>query len=212
MKEVNKIFLSSLLTSIIFFVLGLLLLFFPDKTLAIISYALGGIIAAVGIMGIIKFFTRTDTSKYSKYGLAYGIVLLIIAALFFFRQDDILKALPFVLGMFIIINSATKIEFVVRLKKDVNDNWKVTLLLLIVSLILGIILIFNPLKTVLVVTQVIGIFLIFISILEIIASYLIKCNLTEENAVVPVEPTVTEQPTVIETPVEEPKKTKPVKK
>ena len=51
--------------------------------------------------------------------------------------------------------------------------------MLIFSIIFGLLLIFNPFKSALVITQVIGIIIIFYAILDIIDAYLIKCNLCE---------------------------------
>lgn len=178
-KELNKVFYTSLLTSIIFIVIGVLLLFFPLSTIKVISYILGAIIGIAGVMGLVKFFMHKDESKYNKYGLAYGIVFIVVACFFFFKTEDIAKIMPFALGIFIIINSAIKIEYTLKLKRSNNSNWKVTLVMAIISIIFGLLLIFNPFKGALVITQVIGIIIIFYAILDIIDSYLIKCNLNE---------------------------------
>ena len=180
-KELNRVFYTSLLTSIILVVIGILLLFFPNGTIKIVSYILGAIMGITGIMGLIKFFLYTDENKYNRYGLAYGIVLLVVACLFFFKTDSIAKIMPFALGIYMIISSAIKVEYTLKLKKDKNDNWKVTLVMAIVSILFGLVLIFNPLKSALYMTQVIGIVLIFYAILDMIDSYIIKCNLKEVN-------------------------------
>ena len=190
-KELNRVFYTSLLTSIILVVIGILLLFFPNGTIKIVSYILGAIMGITGIMGLIKFFLYTDENKYNRYGLAYGIVLLVVACLFFFKTDSIAKIMPFALGIYMIISSAIKVEYTLKLKKDKNDNWKVTLVMAIVSILFGLVLIFNPLKSALYMTQVIGIVLIFYAILDMIDSYIIKCNLKEVKELL-------EEPIVIE--------------
>lgn len=178
-KEINRVFFSSLFTSIILIIVGVLLLFFPHETIKTISYVFGSMIALLGGSGLIKFFIDNKESKYNKYGLAYGIVLLLISFFFFFKTDNIAKIMPFALGLYIIISSAIKIEYTIRLKRANNNNWKVTLIMLIFSIIFGFLLIFNPFKSALVITQVIGGIIIFYAILDIIDSYIIKCNLCE---------------------------------
>ena len=51
----KKFFASSLLTSITLLLLGLLLIFQSEVTIITISYIIGAILIALGILGIIKF-------------------------------------------------------------------------------------------------------------------------------------------------------------
>ena len=178
-KSLNRTFIESILTSLLLLIIGVLLLIFPSKTLAIISYILGGIIALAGIAGLFRYFLGNDDSKYTRYGLAYGIVLLVVACFFFFKQDDIAKIMPFALGVYMIIKSALKLEYTVKLKKNKNSNWKVTLLLLVVSLLIGLLLIFNPFKGAVIITQIIGAIVIFYAIIDLVETYLVKCNLKD---------------------------------
>ena len=179
-KEVSRVFYSSLISSIVFIVIGFLLLVFPDTTLKAISYIIGGLIAVAGILGIVRFFGYPDDSKYNKYGLAYGLVFLIISCFFFFKQEGTMKIMPFLLGIFIIIRSASKIEYAIKLKNLKNDNWKVTLIISIVVMLFGLFLVFNPFGGAKTIVRVVGAILIFYGILDIVNSYLIRCNLSDE--------------------------------
>ena len=178
-KEVDKVFYTSLISSTILILIGGFLLFSPDTTVKIIFYVLGGLIAVLGAIGILKFFTKTEEIRNSKYGLAYGIVCLVVAILFIFFQDKTSKLFPYILGLFIIVNSAIKVEYVIKLNKAKNTNWSVTLLILIFSITLGLLLIFNPLKEADFFIQLIGMILMFFATLDIIQSYTIKCNIDE---------------------------------
>jgi len=178
-KEINKVFYTSLISGLLLILIGGFLLFSPDKTVKIIFYILGILIAVLGAIGILKFFTKTDEVRNSKYGLAYGMVCLVVAILFVFFQDKTSKLFPYILGLFIIVNSAVKVEYVIKLKKANNKNWSVTLLILIFSVILGLLLIFNPLKEADFFIQLIGMILMFFATLDIVQSYVMKCNIDE---------------------------------
>ena len=160
----------------------------PEWTVKIIAYVFGSLIGILGIIGIIKFFIRKDETKYSRYGLAYGLICVVVSCLLFFRASEIAKIITFLLGAFIIINSVTKIEFTFKIKKGINKNWVISLILLLLSFGVGLLLIFNPLKEIMELTHVIGIMIIFYSILDILQSFLIKYNVVEvEHSVVVVE-------------------------
>lgn len=196
-KSLNREFIESILTSLLLLVIGILLLIFPTKTLAIISYIIGGIIALAGIAGLFRYFLKNDDSKYTRYGLAYGIVLLVVACFFFFKQEDVAKIMPFALGVYMIIKSALKLEYTIKLKQNKNSNWKVTLLLLGVSLLIGLLLIFNPFKGAEIITQIIGAIIIFYAIIDLAETYLVKCNLKDD-----VKKVIEEIPVVVSEKVE----------
>ena len=82
-----------------------------------------------------------------------------------------------ILGIFIVVNSALKVQYAIELKQYNNKMWMTTLILSFITLVFGVVLIFNPFEGAVVLTQVIGIFIILYSVLDVIECYIIKKNL-----------------------------------
>lgn len=174
----KKFFRSSIITSMVLIVLGLLLIFQSEITILSISYILGGILIALGVLAIIKFIKNTNTLLKSELDIVYGVVTIILGILIIQNPEAIASIIPIILGISIIISSATKLQYAFELRANKNSLWKTTMIISIISTICGIILLFNPFKGAVVFTKIIGIFIVIYAILDIISTTTIKKNVT----------------------------------
>ena len=62
--EIKKVLWPSLITSLVVLLLGILLLFKSTATLVSISYIIGGILIAIGVIGIIRFFSNRSSDIF----------------------------------------------------------------------------------------------------------------------------------------------------
>lgn len=175
-KLMKKFFRSSIITSIILLTLGLLLIFQSEATIVTISYVIGGVLVALGVLAVIKFIQGTNKEGKSELDIVYGIVTVILGVLIIKNPEAIASIIPLILGVAIIISSATKLQYAIELKANNNKLWKVTMIVSIISTLCGIILIFNPFKGAIVFTKVVGIFIVAYSILDAISTITIKRN------------------------------------
>lgn len=175
-KKINKMCNTSLIISLIFVVIGLFLFIKPDATISLISYTIGGVILTSGIFSAYKYFTAESLGNTINFDLVFG-VLLIIAGLFLIIKPTALASLfPIILGIWIIINSVTKFQYALVLKKVKNEDWVGAALISGLMFIWGVVLLFNPFKSALAITQIIGIFIIVYAVLDIINNFIIKKN------------------------------------
>ena len=173
-----KVYKSSFVTSLCLILLGIFLLLKPETTISLISYLLGLFVGIIGISGIVKHFKNKNQTF--NLDLSYGIICLIISMILIFNTKALASIIPSIIGIFIIINSTMKIQYTMLFKKQSNTIWISTLVLSIITLLCGIILIFNPFGSAIVVTKLIGIFIIVYSISDLIECYLIKKNLNKD--------------------------------
>ena len=145
-KLMKKFFRSSIITSIILLTLGLLLIFQSEATIVTISYVIGGVLVALGVLAVIKFIQGTNKEGKSELDIVYGIVTVILGVLIIKNPEAIASIIPLILGVAIIISSATKLQYAIELKANNNKLWKVTMIVSIISTLCGVILIFNPFK------------------------------------------------------------------
>lgn len=179
MKKKN--FSLSLITSLIFVMLGLFLFIRPDATITTISYIIGVLLLILGIISIVRYFRSDYGINALDFDLVYGVLVIIAGLYLIFNPTMLASIFPVILGIWIIINSVTKFQYALVLKRLNKNDWKYTLLISFLTFAWGIILLINPLESVLLITQVIGIFIIIYAVLDIIDSFILKRNEEDIN-------------------------------
>ena len=146
LKKLNQIINEAIGISIIFLLLGIIFLIFPNISIKIIAYLIAIILIGSGIyLTYLEIYTKRfllpiDTIFNGILSILFGIIILI--------YPDIFKIMiPIILGTYFILDSIFKLKLVVLLRRINNKNWIVTFLLTILSIICGIILILNPIDS-----------------------------------------------------------------
>ena len=180
----DKFFKSSLLSSIGLVILGILLIFQSEATIISISYIIGAILIAIGVVAILKFIKNMNTEKRNELDTIYGIVSVILGIVVITNPEGIASIIPFIIGFIIIISSATKFQYSLELKAHNNNLWKSTMALSILTILCGILLIFNPFQGAVYITKVVGILILLYGILDIVSTFMIKKTVTKiQNAI-----------------------------
>lgn len=176
MDSLKKFFRSSIAISIVLIILGILLVFQSEFTIMVIAYIIGAILIAIGALAIIKFIQNINNSKKSELDIVYGLGTIILGILVIKNHETIASIIPFVIGIGIIISSSTKLQCAIELKAKNNPQWKMTMVVSIVSVACGVVLLFNPFKGAVLITQVVGMFIILYGVLDIVSTVTIKRN------------------------------------
>ncbi len=180
----ERYFKSSILTSTLLFCLGILLIFESEVTVITISYVIGSILVAAGTFALIRYVSVNKKGfDASELDLLYGIVTIILGILIITHPQAIASIIPIILGIAIIISSASKIQYAFNLKNNENDLWKTTMAIAIISTICGIVLLFNPFAGALLLMRIVGVFIVIYSILDIVSTYIIKKNVEEFKSI-----------------------------
>lgn len=190
MKEmIRKVFTLSIFSSILFIVIGLLLFFKPGDTLKTISYVIGGLILVFGIFGVARF-TKSE-KKGLNFDLIYAILSFIAGLIIIFNPEALASIIPIVLGIWIVINSAIKIQYSFYIKSATSNKWKATLIMSLITLVCGIVLLFNPFKAASYVAQAVGLFIMVYAIIDLVESFMLK---TKQNNIPTAEIVVVDNP------------------
>ena len=78
-KMVNVFIKSTIITSLFLLALGLLLIFNSSATIMMVSYVIGAVLIALGVLAIINFL-RSKNDTY-HLDIVYGIVTIILGIL-----------------------------------------------------------------------------------------------------------------------------------
>ena len=166
----TKLLKSSIWSSIALIILGLLLIFYSEVTIVSISYGVGGILIAIGVIALIKYISNINKDVKNELDIVYGIGTIILGIIVISSPKAIASIIPFVLGVLIVINSTAKIDYSFRLRKQKNNLWVSTLVVSLIALICGVVLIFNPFAGAEFITKIIGIILVIYAVLDIVST------------------------------------------
>ncbi len=171
--KIKNMYKTSMIFSIILFIVGLFLLIKPETTLYAISYIIGILLILWGIVPVISFLTDKERKSYLEFDFICGVFALIFGLIIIINPDMIGSIIPLLIGIWMVINGVTKLEYSINLKKyEVNSNNSIIISLII--LICGIVLIINPFKGAVILTKIIGLFILIYSVLDIIECHTLK--------------------------------------
>ena len=163
---------NSILISALLIILSIFLIFTPSISLKVIVIAIGVIIAANGVLHTASYFSTPQDLKMFSFELAMGIISLIVGLVFIFNPDIVNTFISFIIGAWIILKSITSLQLAFNMKSS-TDKWLITLILSIFTLILGIVMLFNPFASNILVSAC-GIVLLVCEIANIIEIITIK--------------------------------------
>lgn len=204
-KFMKKFLRSSIITSTVLILLGFLLIFQSETTIMMISYVIGGVLIAIGVLALIRYVRAGESPALrNELDIVYGTVTIIFGIIIIKNYQIIASIIPAVIGIAIIISSAGKLNYAFQLKTEENRMWKTTMILSIISTIFGVFLLFNPFKAAMGIMKIIGVFIIIYAILDLISTIAIKSNVSRIQKAV--EETITDAEIVSENDSKEEKK------
>ena len=177
---------SSIIISILFFLLGLILFIDFNKVINFVSYVLGTIIIALGVYKLWSYYRKklnNDLTDYNEFG--FGVVDLILGILIIVLAEAFTTILRFFVGGYILLAGINR--FVQTMSNnELKRNKFVSLLLMSIIVIgLGVYTILNKNSL-----DIIGLLIMIYSVIEIIESIMFRTSNKKEeinNEVIEVE-------------------------
>lgn len=176
LKKFNQIINEAIGISIIFLLLGIIFLIYPNISIQVVAYLIAFILIGSGIYLIGLEFTNRIIF-FPMDTLFNGIISVILGTIILIYPNIFQTIIPIMLGIYFILDSIFKLKVIMFLRRIDNTSWILTLLLTILSIICGIVLIANPLDSSIAIALFAGIILIVYSITGIIDMLLFKKNI-----------------------------------
>ncbi|HPF87239.1 MAG TPA: DUF308 domain-containing protein [Candidatus Limiplasma sp.] len=159
---------SSVSAAVLTAILGLILLIWPSLSNAVICYGLSAGVLVYGVYRICMHFRYKPQSVLQKHDLAAGIMLIAIALFILIDPEFIISLLPVLLGLLLIMGGARETQIAIDLFRLRESRWFLPLIAAFVQVILGLIILWNPFATAMVLTRFIGIAVLIESISQIV--------------------------------------------
>ena len=125
---------SSLVSAILFFILGAIMFTNPDTMVIVISRILGGILILFGLYSCIKnYILVRQNTQLSAIPMVAGISCMAIGSVFFFAAGFVEAMVRFVIGGWILLSGIMRFANAMQIDKKNNPKF---FSLLIISLLL----------------------------------------------------------------------------
>ena len=160
---------DNLSKTLILGLVGLVLLLIPSTLNKLIGIFIGASLLIVGIIQIIKY---TKDKENNNLIMISGILYSVLGIIIIIYPYSIINLVTICLGVYLLINGLLKIKVAINLK-NITNKWIGTLVMGIVTIILGILLIFNPFAGI-TITKLAGAFLVIVAIFDLIDTYVIQ--------------------------------------
>ncbi len=185
MNALKAIKWNSIVNTLIFFALGLLLLIFPIESLSIGGYLIASIFMLVGLGSFIRIIQNKgiETSADIFY-ILFGIALIAASIYIFIDPTLIIRLINVFVGIILILYSIMNFMNLLKYRKNKTTSWWIYFSFVIIIFILGIFVIINPLFLAKIMTRLEGATLCINSIITLILARKINKYLTENTTIV----------------------------
>lgn len=174
-KFLKKAGWTSIITSLIFGIIGLVMIYNPDTTMKFISTLIGIFFIVIGVIKVINYFISRGNSTLFTNDIAWGSIAVIIGLVTMVYSSTIESIFRIMIGVWIIYSGFTRFTVSFRLK-NVNDRlWALVLTLAVLMIVGGLYVTFYP--GALVVT--LGVIIFIYAVMDLIESFIFMRNMKD---------------------------------
>ncbi len=175
-EKLNKFLYSSIIISVLMFVLGMLFIIFPEMSFETITY----ILSVVLIINGLYFIIEKESSFFFEGFLTLGIIQLLLGIILILNPILMKTLFPIFVGIVMVTKSTLDFRLSLLLKKYGYKNWLSILIFSIISIICGLIIIVKPTTIgTIAITTYLGLILSIYAVSNIIDSVIFIRNLKE---------------------------------
>lgn len=175
-KMLKKTGYVSILESIVFIILGAILVWKAELAIKVISLILGLIFIIIGVTKVIEYFYMNKrVVEIYNYSLIYGLMAIVIGFITIYYSGTIETILRIIIGIWIIYSSFVKLALSLKMKQIESKAWIYGLVLAIAMFICGIYVVINA-GTII---ATVGVIMIIYSIIDIIEDIICIKNIKE---------------------------------
>ena len=153
---------TDIVISVLFVILGVLLIVKPSEMMSVISILLGMVLFIIGFLKLVDYFTSKDKEDYL---LTFALVAAFLGVIVLFCSDVITGIFRAALGIWIIISGIRNFQTTLVWKEVKSGLWTVTLLCAMLMIIAGIVILVSTTLA----FRIVGIVIVIYAVLDIIA-------------------------------------------
>lgn len=136
---IEKFNFRGAIVPLIFLVVGLLFIVYPESSMSFICYVLGALMLAAGLARLVLSFNLPSSSRFAE--VIFACVIIAVGVLLIVAQSAVADFVTVVLGIILIIDAVLKIEENIVLRKLNPARWWVGLAVAVCCLIFGVVVV-----------------------------------------------------------------------
>ncbi len=176
----NKLKQNWVFSAIITIILGLLLVLFPAAALTSISYAVGGVAIAMGVIRTVRYFKQDHTYPFLfQSDLVVGLLSVGFGIFMVSQPVTVISLLPHIFGILLVGCGIGSILRAMDAKKAGFSSWGLLLGLAIVSIVLGGLIMSNPFGAMETLVIIIGAGLIYQGVTDFVTTLIVSKRLDQ---------------------------------
>ena len=153
--------------SVLFCVLGVVLLFTPGVSALWIGRLLGIGLILFGAIKLVGYFSRDLFRLAFQYDLAFGLLLMVLGIVTLSHPGDALSFLCVMFGIPVLADGLFKIQIAMDSRQFGIRNWWLVLVLAALTCVVGVVLGFRPMTGVRALTALMGLSLLCDGVLNL---------------------------------------------
>lgn len=153
--------LLAVLLGALLILVGVLTILFAAETSYAYCYLLGAGLAVLGIVRLVKYYVDKKHGRGWLLDAVGGVTLLVVAALFVLSPKFIISLLPYILGLTLVAAGVGAL---------LSRNRFGSVILPILTIVLGVVFLFNPFEAGVVFTRIFGVALTILGIVRVISA------------------------------------------
>lgn len=165
----------SIISAVLFLILGIIIVNHPDTIVATVSYIFGGFLVVAGIVKVIAYFIEKGNLDFENYDFVYGIIIAVVGITFIAHLSVLESIFSLLIAIWLIYEALVRFTSAMKLKKYDVKVWWVVLVSSLLMLFAGIYILAVP--NIIVVT--VGAFMIAYAILDIIDGIIFVANVNK---------------------------------
>ena len=164
LEYIKNLKLNFILASILYLVLGLVLLIWPAASSLALCRLLGAALLLYGLFNLVGFFLRDSGMGAFRLELFLGVVATGVGIFFLVQPRLVLSFLPIVMGVYVVIDSAVALKRTLELYRMEYHRWWRSLVLALVGIVLGLVLVFRPFAVTTTFFRLLGVVFLYLGI------------------------------------------------
>ncbi len=160
---------NALLTALIYIVAGVVLIMYPDKVQDVICNIIGIVGIILGVVRIFMYLAANAADAVYRNDFVEGVALILIGALIIYQKTVVQTLMPFIVAIIIIVDGFVKLQDGIDAKRLGYDKSFIYVIIATISIVVGLIVMFNLVETSNLLFQILGAGLIYCGATDIVS-------------------------------------------
>lgn len=183
-KYIKKMGYSSIIVSTLLIILSLFMMIRPMDTMTGLMVVFGYLLIISSLIHFISYFSIRSDYRFFSYELAQSIIYFVFGFFIIVNSTAISETLPIFLGIWVCLEAIFRIQIAFNLTGVRNVNWGIMVILSCIEILIGICLIYSPIKSINVTIVISGAILAITQLINIFDDFYIMGQVSSAKKII----------------------------